>query len=82
VGTRRRWAIAGLLVLIGVVALVWGLMPGDDRKAASPASPSPPSGVAAGAACGPFAGSTDTAADGTPLVCWFDPDGQLRWRKR
>ena len=79
-GTRPRWLIAAVLVLVGVVALVWGLVPGG-RKA-SPDAPSPPTGVAAGAACGPFAGSTDTAADGTPLVCWFDPDGQLRWRKK
>ena len=74
--------MAGLLVVIGVVALVWGLRTADERHAASPAGPSPPSGVAEGAACGPLAGSTDTAADGTPLVCWYDPDGQLRWRKR
>jgi hypothetical protein len=76
--------MAGLLVLIGVVALVWGLLPGDDRddRKAAPTGPPPPSGVAAGAACGPLAGSTDTASDGTPLVCWYDPDGQLRWRRR
>ena len=83
-GTRLRWlAAAAALVLVAVLGLVLALVPGGGSSPRGRASGAPPpSGVAAEAPCGPFAGSTDTAADGTALVCWYDPDGQLRWRRR
>ncbi len=78
---RVRWVAGGALVLIAVLGLVLALL---SRGAAPQASSGarPPSGVAAGAPCGPLMGATDTAADGTQLVCWIEPNGTLRWRPR
>jgi hypothetical protein len=82
---RARWVAGGALVLIAVLGLVLGLL---SRGASPPASAGPadgtppPSGVAAGAPCGPLMGATDTAADGAQLVCWIEPNGTLRWRPR